>query len=425
MKTKLKKLSETRVEISVTLDAKEMQEARLLAIKNLAKNAKIQGFRPGKAPMELVEKNIDQAALMDEELNIAVQNAIFPAFDGEKVQALAMPEISVLKFVPKEMMEFTLTTDIVPEVVVGDYKKLKTKKDVKKVTEKDIDDVVADIAKSHADKVKVERAVKKGDIVSINFVGKEDGRVFEGGSADKFELEIGSKQFIEGFEEGIIGHKKGDEFTLNLAFPKNYHAEAHAGKKVDFDVKILEVFEKKVAKIDDELAKKSGLKTVKELKEDIKKNLQARYDYTAEEKFKDELVAELVKNSKVSAPEVLVKDQMQMIRSDVERNIAPYGVKLEEYLEMTGEKFEEWEKEAKKAAEARVKASLVLQKVALAEKISVDDKLVEAKVAELRSVYAKSKDAVNSLKDPRVLTDLKNRMIIEKTLDRIVEINKK
>ena len=182
MKTKLKKLSETRVEISVTLDAKEMQEARLLAIKNLAKNAKIQGFRPGKAPMELVEKNIDQAALMDEELNIAVQNAIFPAFDGEKVQALAMPEISVSKFVPKEMMEFTLTTDIVPEVVVGDYKKLKTKKDVKKVTEKDIDDVVADIAKSHAEKVKVERAVKKGDIVSINFVGKEDGRVFEGGS---------------------------------------------------------------------------------------------------------------------------------------------------------------------------------------------------------------------------------------------------
>ena len=423
MKTKMKKLSETRVEIAVNLDAAEMQNAHNLAVKNLAKTVKVQGFRPGKAPVELAEKNINPTALIDEELNIAIQLALDPAFKEAKVQALEMPKIDVKKFVPTEMMEFTLTADVLPEVTLGDYKKLKAKKELKKVEDKDVEDVVKDVLATHAEKRKVDdRAAKKGDIVLIDFTGKENGVAFDGGSAKKYELEIGSKSFIDGFEEGIIGHKAGDEFVLNLSFPKNYHSADHAGKKVDFEVKLLEILEKIVPEMNDEFAKKIGFKTMDEFRADVKKNLESRYEYSANEKFKDDLVADLVEKSKVAAPEILIKDQVNLIKADVERNV---GMGLSEYLKLTGETEEAWEKEAKKAAEIRVKASLVLQKVALAEKIDVEEKLVAAKIAELASVYGKSKEALTSLKDPRVRIDIKNRMVIEKTLDFLVKANQK
>lgn len=423
MKTKMKKLSETRVEIAVNLDAAEMQNAHNLAVKNLAKTVKVQGFRPGKAPVELAEKNINPTALIDEELNIAIQLALDPAFKEAKVQALEMPKIDVKKFVPTEMMEFTLTADVLPEITLGDYKKLKAKKELKKVEDKDVEDVVKDVLATHAEKRKVDdRAAKKGDIVLIDFTGKENGVAFDGGSAKKYELEIGSKSFIDGFEEGIIGHKTGDEFVLNLSFPKNYHSADHAGKKVDFEVKLLEILEKIVPEMNDEFAKKIGFKTMDEFRADVKKNLESRYEYSANEKFKDDLVADLVEKSKVAAPEILIKDQVNLIKADVERNV---GMGLSEYLKLTGETEEAWEKEAKKAAEVRVKASLVLQKVALAEKIDVEEKLVAAKIAELASVYGKSKEALASLKDPRVRIDIKNRMVIEKTLDFLVKVNQK
>lgn len=423
MKTKMKKLSETRVEIAVNLDAAEMQNAHNLAVKNLAKTVKVQGFRPGKAPVELAEKNINPTALIDEELNIAIQLALDPAFKEAKVQALEMPKIDVKKFVPTEMMEFTLTADVLPEITLGDYKKLKVKKELKKVEDKDVEDVVKDVLATHAEKRKVDnRAAKKGDIVLIDFTGKENGVAFDGGSAKKYELEIGSKSFIDGFEEGIIGHKAGDEFVLNLSFPKKYHSADHAGKKVDFEVKLLEILEKIVPEMNDEFAKKIGFKTMDEFRADVKKNLESRYEYSANEKFKDDLVADLVEKSKVAAPEILIKDQVNLIKADVERNV---DMGLSEYLKLTGETEEAWEKEAKKAAEIRVKASLVLQKVALAEKIDVEEKLVAAKIAELASVYGKSKEALASLKDPRVRIDIKNRMVIEKTLDFLVKVNQK
>ena len=219
-----------------------------------------------------------------------------------------------------------------------------------------------------------------------------------------------------------MGHKTGDEFVLNLSFPKDYHAAEHAGKKVDFEVKVVEILEKVTPKMDDEFAKKIGFKKIDDFRADVRKNLEARYEYSANEKFKDDLVADLVEKSKVAAPEILIRDQVNLIRADVERNV---GMGLTEYLKLTSEKEENWEKEARKAAEIRVKASLVLQKVALAEKIDVEEKLVEAKIAELASVYGKSKEALASLRDPRVRIDIKNRMVIEKTLDFLVEKNGK
>ena len=191
-----------------------------------------------------------------------------------------------------------------------------------------------------------------------------------------------------------------------------------------FEVLLKQVNEVKKAEIDDDLAKKCGpFKSLDELKKDIEKNLKAQNEHKLQEKYKDDLVKALVKKSKVSAPEILIDDQVRAIRDDITRNAAAQGMDFEEFLKANNETLENWEKEARKIAEERVKASLVLQTLAVQEKITVSDELVAAKIAELKDVYKKSPEALKSLKDPNVKMDIKNRLIIEATLDYLVKVN--
>ena len=323
------------------------------------------------------------------------------------------------------MAEYTATADIIPEVTLGDFKKLGVKKPEAKVTEEDIKGVLNNLADSFAEKKVVKCAAKEGDEVIIDFVGKKDGEAFAGGSAKDYHLELGSKSFIPGFEDGIVGHESGDKFDLNLTFPKDYGVAELAGAKTVFEVLLKQVNEIVKAPIDDEMAKKCGpFKSLKDLKEDIKKNLGAQNEQRLMNQYKDELVNALVKKSKVPAPEILISDQLRMIKDDIARNAAAQGMSFEDYLKRAGETEENWEKEAKKVAETRVKASLALQTLAVQEKITVSDDLVAAKIAELRDVYKKSPEALKSLKDPNVKMDIKNRMIIEATLDYLVKVNK-
>ena len=264
------------------------------------------------------------------------------------------------------------------------------------------------------------------DEVIIDFEGSLNGEKFEGGSAKDFPLTLGSHQFIPGFEEGIVGHEPGDIFDLEFTFPKDYHAEKLAGQKTVFSVLVKQINEKIKPALDDELAKKCGpFKTIDELKADIKKNLETQNAAKADEKFKDDLVNKLVEKSKVSAPEIMVKDQLNLIKNDISANAARQGLQFEDYLKQTGQTEEDWEKEARKVAEQRVKASLCLQILARDEKIEVEEEIVDAKINELREVYKKSKEALKNLKDPNVRQDIKNRLTIEKTLNYLVELNSK
>lgn len=424
MKTTVKNLSETKVEITVKLDKNDLKSAREKAITRLAAEVKIPGFRKGKVPADMAEKHLNPNDIAQVALDIAVRTSVPTAFMESKQNPLVVPEVNVKKYVPDEEVEFTATADILPEVKIGDFKKLGVKKTATKVTEKDVKDVLDGIAGAYAEKKVVKRAAKSGDEVVIDFTGKKDGKEFEGGKAHDYKLTLGSHSFIPGFEEGIEGKNVGDKFDLNLTFPKDYHAKELAGKKVVFEVLLKQVSEITKAKLDDDLAKKCGpFKSMDELKADIKKNLETQNEHKADEKFKDDLVAKLVEKSKVSAPEILISDQLRFIKDDISRNAAAQGMTFEDYLKATGQKAEDWEKEAKKIAEARVKASLVLQILARDQKITVDDKEVSAKIAELRDVYKKSEEALKNLKDPRVRQDIKNRMTIEKTLDFLVKAN--
>ena len=425
MKTKFKKLSDSRVEITVTLDSKDLKTAAEKAIEKLAKEIKVEGFRKGKVPAEVAKKFIPENDLNAETIDVAVRTTVIEAFKENEKSPLVLPNVNVTKYVPGEMAEYTATADIIPEVTLGDYKKLGVKKPETKVSEEDIKNVLNNLADSFAEKKVVKRAAKNGDEVIIDFVGKKDGEAFPGGSAKDYHLTLGSKSFIPGFEDGIIGHESGDKFDLKLTFPKDYGVKDLAGAKTVFEVLVKQVNEIVKAPIDDEMAKKCGpFKSLKELKEDIKKNLSAQNEQRTINQYKDDLVNALVKKSKVPAPEILIDDQMRIIKDDISRNAASQGMSFEDYLERAGETLENWEKEARKIAEQRVKASLVLQNLAIAEKITVSDDLVAAKIAELRDVYKKSPEAIKSLKDPNVKMDIKNRMTIEATLDYLVKVNK-
>ena len=424
MKAKSKKISDSRIELTVTLDAKDLKPAREKALEKLSKELKIEGFRKGKVPAEVAIKFIPENDLNTELIDYAVRSTVIKAFQEVEKSPLVMPSVNVTKYVPDEMIEYTATADIIPEVKLGDYKNLGVKKPEVKVAKKDVDNILDNIANSYAEKKAAKKPAELGDEVIIDFVGKKDGEPFEGGSAKDYKLLLGSKTFIPGFEDGLVGHEPGDKFDLKLTFPKDYGVKDLAGAKTVFEILLRQVNEVKKPAIDDELAKKCGpFKTIDELKEDIKKNLSAQNEHRVEEQFKDDLIAALVKKSTIPTPDVLIDDQVRAIKDDMTRNAAQQGMSFEDFLKANHETEENWEKEARKIAETRVKASLALQTLAVEQKVKVSDDEVAAKIAELRDVYKKSPEALKSLKDPNVKMDIKNRLTLEKALDLLVKAN--
>ena len=412
MKTKLKNISDVKVELTISLGAEELKAAEQVALTKLAKEVKIEGFRKGKAPLEMVAAQVDPILLNQETLENALSKSVAEAFLKEKVQAI-------------NRLEFTATTEIMPKVELGDYKKLGVKKEATKVSKKEVKETIDRILKNFAEKKKVEREAKNGDEVIIDFLGKKDGVAFDGGKAEKFPLELGSKSFIPGFEEGLIGKKAGDELSLDLEFPKDYHAKDLAGAKVIFEVKIHEVRENVEPEINEEFLSKLGdFKTKEEFEKQIEEDLKTQKQAEADEKFKDELVKKLAEVSKVPVPEILLEDQKRSIEMDMQQNLMYSGLSLEDYLERMGKTHEEWlEKDVKEAAEMRVKSGLALAELSKVEKVKSDTKELDDRIAQLKEQYGNSKEVQKQLSSDDVRRNLANQILTEKTIDLLVKFN--
>ena len=425
MKTKLKNISDVKVELTISLGTEELKAAEQVALTKLAKEVKIEGFRKGKAPLEMVAAQVDPILLNQETLENALSKSVAEAFLKEKVQAINRPEVDVKKFIPGTELEFTATTEIMPKVELGDYKKLGVKKEAAKVSKKEVKETIDRILKNFAEKKKVEREAKNGDEVIIDFLGKKDGVAFDGGKAEKFPLELGSKSFIPGFEEGLIGKKAGDELSLDLEFPKDYHAKDLAGAKVIFEVKIHEVRENVEPEINEEFLSKLGdFKTKEEFEKQIEEDLKTQKQAEADEKFKDELVKKLAEVSKVPVPEILLEDQKRSIEMDMQQNLMYSGLSLEDYLERMGKTHEEWlEKDVKEVAEMRVKSGLALAELSKVEKVKSDTKELDDRIAQLKEQYGNSKEVQKQLSSDDVRRNLANQILTEKTIDLLVKFN--
>ena len=427
MKTQVKNISDVKVELTISLGKEELATAEQVALTKLARDIKVGGFRKGKAPLEMVKKEIDPNALAGETAENAMSKAVAEAFMSEGIQALDRPAVEVKKYVPGEELEFTAEAEIIPKVELGDYKKLKAKKATVKVSKKEIDETIEKIRENFAEKKGVDRAAKNGDEVVIDFEGKKDGVPFEGGKSEHFPLELGSNSFIPGFEEGIVGHKTGDEFDLDLEFPADYHAADLAGAKVVFTVKVGHIHEKSLPEVNDEFVTKLGeFKTVDEFKKQIEEDLKSQKESEVTEKFKDDLVRELAEISKIPVPEILIEDQKRSIEMDMQQNLMYSGLTLEQYLERLGKTREEWlEGDVKKAAEDRVKAGLALAEVSKVEKIDATVTELDERIKQMKEQYANNKEALKQLESDEVRRDLANRMLTEKTVDLLVELNSK
>lgn len=425
MKTKLKNISDVKVELTISLGAEELKAAEQVALTKLAKEVKIEGFRKGKAPLEMVAAQVDPNLLSQETLENALSKSVAEAFLKEKVQAINRPEVDVKKFIPGTELEFTATTEIMPKVELGDYKKLGVKKEAVKVSKKEVKETIDRILKNFAEKKKVERGAKNGDEVIIDFLGKKDGVAFDGGKAEKFPLELGSKSFIPGFEEGLIGKKAGDELLLDLEFPKDYHAKDLAGAKVVFEVKIHEVRENVEPEINEEFLSKLGnFKTKEEFEKQIEEDLKTQKQAEADEKFKDELVKKLAEVSKVPVPEILLEDQKRSIEMDMQQNLMYSGLSLKDYLERMGKTREEWlEKDVEEVAKMRVKSGLTLAELSKVEKVKSDTKELDARIAQLKEQYGNSKEVQKQLSSDDVRRNLANQILTEKTIDLLVKFN--
>lgn len=423
MKTSVKHLSETKVMLTITLGEKELKDAELVALTKLSKKIKAPGFRAGKVPMKVAAKYADPTMLAEQTLDDALSAAVSTAFIEEKISALDRPQVEIKKYVPTQELEFTAEVDIVPEVKLGDYKKLGVKKTVGKVSAADIDDVIERMQKGFAERKDVERAAKDGDETVIDFVGKRDNEAFDGGTAKDYTLELGSHQFIPGFEEGVIGHKAGEEFDIDLTFPEDYHSKALAGQKVTFTVTLKAIKEVVLPKLDDDFAKKAGpFTSFDELKKDIKRELEASKEREALDQFKDDLVGKLIDVSTIPVPEILVEDQSRSIEQDMTQNLLYQGMTLETYLDSKNLTKEKWlETEVKDAAVRRVKAGLGLAELSKELKITASDEELAAKIQQYQEQYGNRSN--QDFTTPELQRDIANRLLTDKTIDELVALN--
>lgn len=427
MKTSVKYLSDTKVAVNVTLGVSELKDAELAALNELGKGIKVPGFRKGKVPVSVVSKNVNPNMLAQKTLESALSKAVADAFISEKLQALDRPEVEVKKFVPGSELEFTAESEVMPKIKIGDYKNLKSTAKKVSVTKKDIAEITDRLKKGFSSKKTVQRPAKLTDEVNIDFEGKKDGIAFDGGKGEKYDLVLGSNSFIPGFEDGIIGKKTGETFDLKLTFPEDYHADNLKGAEVVFTTTINEIKEVVEPELNDELAAKAGpFKTVEELEDDIKREITKQKETEATEKLKDDLVAELVEKSTVPVPDVLLRDQMKLIEQDTNRNLMYRGMSIDDYIKSLKYKDKnDWlENEVRPIAEKRVKAGLLLAELSKVEKIEATENELLEKINQLGKQYP-SEDMRKHLKTPEVQRDVANRILTEKTVDRLVSLNSK
>lgn len=427
MKTTVEQLSPTKVKLTITLGKDELDAAEQVALTKLASSIKVPGFRKGKVPASVAAKHVDPNLLAQQTADDALSKAVAEAFLAEDIQALDRPEVELKKFVPGQEMQFTAESQVLPKIKLGDYKKLGVKPEVAKATKADVDEVLERMREGMSDKKEVERKAKDGDEVIIDFTGKKDGVAFDGGTAKDYALKLGSNSFIPGFEEGIIGHKPGEEFDLQLDFPADYHVADLAGQKVTFTTKLNKVQELVKPELDDAFATKADkrFKTIKDLRADIETELQRQKEREAGDKHKDRLVEKLIEASDIPVPQILLDDQARSIEQDMTQNLMYQGITIEQYI--ANQKFssrEEWhEKEVLPAAEKRVKAGLVLAELSKVEKIEATADELAEHISLYKQQYANNPEMVKRFDEPEAQRDIANRLLTEKTVERLVELN--
>ena len=417
----VKKLSETVYEVSATRSGEELKHLKKHVLVHF-KDAKVDGFRKGHVPADVLEKKFKKE-IEGEILNHIISEEYRKAVEENNLSPIA--DIKLEKYENNEdNVEVVFTIPVLPEIPLGDYNSVKVEKEVLDVNDEKVNAEI-EIMRSNAGKLKEvadDEAAKDKDVANINFEGFIDGETFDGGKAEGFDLTLGSKSFIDTFEDQIIGHKKGDEFDVNVTFPEEYHAENLKGKPAVFKVKVNSIKRKEEAELNEDLAKELGYDSVEDLKAKTKENLIKREETRIENEYKGKVVDAVVEGVNFEIPEAIVEREIQFQINRFAQQLQMQGMSLNQYFEMTGQNIEKMRESIKESAEKSVKRDLVLTEIAKAEKVEATEEEVNAELDRTALMYGMDREGLigevkKSGNYARFIDDIKYQIVNRKTVD--------
>ncbi len=428
MQSSIEFIEPTRAKLTISVDASELNQAKQLALNKLASSVSIPGYRAGKAPLSAVEKRLDPNLLSQEALEQALSESYALALVKHQLRPVSSPEVVVKSFVPYESLSFETTSEVIGKIKLGKYQGLKIEPDksILEIKAADVDNVLKNLQKQLAKRTAVKRAAKVGDEVVIDFVGRyaDTNDLIEGASGTDYPLELGSESFIPGFETKLTGVKAGEDRDIELVFPKDYQAAFLRNKKALFKVSVKTINELSLPKLDDQFAKLVGsFSTLQDLKADIKRELSANRNSELSKQFQNQLLEMIVDSTSVDLPKSLVDDESVKLERELRDNAAYRGLTWNEYLTSQGLSEEEYKKQLASQSIKSVKAGLVIGEIAAELKIKTDPAEVESRIAALKQQYASDPLMQAELDKKENRSDLQSRILVEKTIQRLVELN--
>ena len=383
----IEKLEKSRVALTIEASAQEFEAALDKAYRKERGRIMLPGFRKGKAPRKMIEAMYGAEIFYEGAVNEAYPDLFAQAVEQEKLDTVAYPEVELLD-AGKDGFTFKATVAVRPEVKLGKYKGLSAPKDVTKVTEKDIDGELQPYVQRATRMVDVERKAKKGDTVNIDFEGFMDGKAFEGGKGENHDLELGSGQFIPGFEDQLVGVKAEGEKDVVVTFPEDYGTAELAGKEATFKVKVHAVKEKVTPKLDDEFAKDvSEFETLADFRKDLGEKLGERREKQAQHTFEEALLEQVINDMSADIPDAMVENRAQQMLEDYSQRITSQGISFEQYLAMTGMTVDILKAQAIEGALRQVKVELALDAIAAEEKVEITEEEINAECDRLGEQY--------------------------------------
>jgi trigger factor len=415
--------SDIAVTLTITAEQSEIDIVKEQVLRQLGASLRVQGFRQGKAPLHLLEKHVDQATLQTAFLERIVNDLYMNAIRSEKLRITKAPEIAITKFVPFTTLQFNAVVEVISAIELADYKKIRLPRTKVKVTAKQIDDVIADLRKRAAEKKEVKRAAQDGDQVVLDFAGVDakTQEPIDGADGKAYPLLLGSKTFIPGFEEELVGLKPGDTKTFPITFPKDYGVATLQNRNVTFTVTVHTVQKLVEPKLDDAFAASVGpFKTLIELRADIKRQLEVEAEQQARSDYNNTLLEKIAAETKVTIPDSLIDSEIDRIEEEERRNLVYRGQTWHEHLAAEGVTAEQHRERNRAGAELRVKAGIILTEVSEQEGIVVTPEELEIQIQLLKGRYT-DEAMIAELDKPEGRRDIASRLLSEKTIDKLAE----
>ena len=395
----------------------DWEKAKDQAFKKISPKYKVDGFRKGKAPRNIFERNFPGQIVM-EAADILIDQEYKRILTEGKILPILEPKIDVVK-VNDDELEVNFSFILEPSVTLGEYKNLGVKKEAVKVSKEEVQQKIDELLKNYTELViKEESAVENGDVAVIDFEGFKDGVAFDGGKGENYSLEIGSHSFIPGFEKGIVGMKKGEEKDLTLTFPEEYQEESLAGKEVVFKVKVNEIKPKEVPELDKDFFEDLGMEDVKtkeDLEKKMKEEIKTQKEEEAEKKYVDALLEKAVSNMTIELDEEIIEAEAEAMYNDFMNHMSAQGITEELYLKYAGTTKEDIVDHMKKEAEVRLKNSYLLNAIIKEEQIEADEKEALDQIKDLAQKYNMTEEDVKSSLggEDAVKYDIKVRKVID------------